>query len=626
MAFIQSQGNEAVTLSTTLTGLIPGQTYQVSFRANSRALTAAPNPTWSLNGGAFVPFTASPPVGGTNVYYTNSGIFLATSTNATLALQNQYYQDSAVLLDAFTAYTLGGGVTVPIVLAATNAVLPVSNFITGLSPGTTYYYQLTGVNSASNGVGGEVTFTTPAGAPTAITLAASDVTSTNATLNGVVTTGGFNTMAWFQYGLTTNYGSFGATNSLAATNAPLSMSSLIGHLAPGATYHYQLVAFNGAGTNVGADLTFTVPIIPPAVTTLAASGIGATNATLNGSVNPNGAATTAWFQYGLTTAYGSIGGFTALAAANDTLTMPGLVVDSLTSAAGTNWTLSSAPSVYWQAIASSADGTRLAALDDSAGYIWVSTNSGLTWTITSAPSQNWQSIASSADGTWLAASGNNDGYIWTSTNSGLTWMTSGAPSEYWQGIVSSADGTRLAALDDNNGYIWTSTDGGLAWAVSTAPSEYWPAIASSADGTRLAAVTYYAGIYTSTNSGATWTLTSGPLDYWQAIAASADGTWLAASDNSDGYIWTSTNSGVTWTHSGSPSGGWQCITASADGSRLAAVHDSDGYIWTSTDGGITWTQSGGLPNTGKPSPPLRTATQLAAAVRWRRHLYLDRGP
>jgi hypothetical protein len=614
VAFIQSLGNEAVTLSTTLTGLIPGQTYQVSFRANSRALTAAPNPMWSLNGGAFVPFTASPPVGGTNDYYTNSATFLATSTNATLALQNQYYQDSTVLLDAFTAYTLGGGVTVPTVLAATNAVLPVSNFITGLSPGTTYYCQLTGVNSASNVLGGEVTFTTPTGAPTAITLAASSVAATNATLNGVVTTGGFNTMAWFQYGLTTNYGSFSATNSMAATNVPLAMSGLIRHLAPGATYHYQLVAVNGTGTNAGADLTFTFPVIPPAVTTLAASGIGATNATLNGSVNPNGAATTAWFQYGLTTAYGSIGGFTALAAANDTLTVPGLVVNSLTSAAGTNWTPSSAPGVYWQAIASSADGTRLAALDNSAGYIWVSTDGGLTWTNASAPSQNWQAIASSADGTRLAASGNDDGNIWTSTNGGLTWQISGAPSEYWLSIVSSADGTRLAALDDNDDYIWTSTNGGLSWSVSTAPSEYWSAIAASADGTRLAAAAYYAGIYTSSDSGATWTLTSAPLDYWQAIAASADGTRLAASDISDGYIWTSTNSGVTWTHSGSPSGGWQCIVSSADGSRLSAVHDSDSYIWTSTDGGMTWTQSGGPAEYWQAITSSADGTQLAAAV------------
>jgi hypothetical protein len=43
----------------------------------------------------------------------------------------------------------------------------------------------------------------------------------------------------------------------------------------------------------------------PIVTTTAATAVTATTATLNGTVNPNGIATTYYFQYGLTTAYGS---------------------------------------------------------------------------------------------------------------------------------------------------------------------------------------------------------------------------------------------------------------------------------------------------------------------------------
>lgn len=41
------------------------------------------------------------------------------------------------------------------------------------------------------------------------------------------------------------------------------------------------------------------------VATTAATGIGSNSATLNGTVNPNGASTTVYFQYGTTTAYGS---------------------------------------------------------------------------------------------------------------------------------------------------------------------------------------------------------------------------------------------------------------------------------------------------------------------------------
>jgi hypothetical protein len=48
------------------------------------------------------------------------------------------------------------------------------------------------------------------------------------------------------------------------------------------------------------------PPSAPAVTTSAASGVTATTATLNGTVNPEGAATTYQFQYGTSTSYGSV--------------------------------------------------------------------------------------------------------------------------------------------------------------------------------------------------------------------------------------------------------------------------------------------------------------------------------
>ncbi len=127
VAFIQSSGTSAVTLSTTITGLISGQTYHVGFRANSRSVYAAPIPTWSLNGGAYVPFTAWPPVGGSSAYYTNSGTFVATGTTAALALRNQTNADSTVLVYAFIVYPTGGGATVPVALAATNVTLSVGS-------------------------------------------------------------------------------------------------------------------------------------------------------------------------------------------------------------------------------------------------------------------------------------------------------------------------------------------------------------------------------------------------------------------------------------------------------------------------------------------------------------------
>ncbi len=69
-----------------------------------------------------------------------------------------------------------------------------------------------------------------------------------------------------------------------------------------------------------------------------------------------------------------------------------------------------------------------------------------------ATTQNWNRIASSADGTKLAAVVNG-GQIYTSTDSGITW-TARAPSQGWYSIASSADGTKLAAVVQN-GQIYT---------------------------------------------------------------------------------------------------------------------------------------------------------------------------
>jgi hypothetical protein len=53
---------------------------------------------------------------------------------------------------------------------------------------------------------------------------------------------------------------------------------------------------------------------PPVVTTMAASGLQISNAVLNASINPGGAATSYYFQYGLTVAYGSFSSTNAIAA------------------------------------------------------------------------------------------------------------------------------------------------------------------------------------------------------------------------------------------------------------------------------------------------------------------------
>jgi len=142
--------------------------------------------------------------------------------------------------------------------------------------------------------------------PVAFTEPASGLTTTNASLNGTVNAGGESTYYFFEWGLTTNYGNDTPTNLLTVNlTATEPVSAAITGLSPGATYHFQLVAFNGLGYVHGGDLTAVTLPEPPVVTTQPATGVTNSGATLNASVDPEYSPTTVYFQYGPATNYGN---------------------------------------------------------------------------------------------------------------------------------------------------------------------------------------------------------------------------------------------------------------------------------------------------------------------------------
>jgi hypothetical protein len=142
-----------------------------------------------------------------------------------------------------------------------------------------------------------------AAAPTATTGSAANIAQSSATVNGTVNPNGTDTTYYFQYGPTTSYGSNTASTSAGAGTSDAPVSANLTGLASSTQYHYRLVAANSAGTVDGADQTFTTTT-PPAVTGGGPSTITRSSATLSGTVNPEGQATTYYFRYGTTTAYG----------------------------------------------------------------------------------------------------------------------------------------------------------------------------------------------------------------------------------------------------------------------------------------------------------------------------------
>jgi hypothetical protein len=152
-----------------------------------------------------------------------------------------------------------------------------------------------------------------AAAPGATTGPAASLTSSSANVTGSVNPNGETTTYSFQFGKTTAYGF--QTNPQSAgsgTQSQLVSGTLTG-LDPGTTYHYRLIATNASGTTVGTDLTFTTlgtqppppASPPPTATTRTAVGIGRTVATVRASINPRGARTTYFFEFGPTPAYGT---------------------------------------------------------------------------------------------------------------------------------------------------------------------------------------------------------------------------------------------------------------------------------------------------------------------------------
>ena len=150
-----------------------------------------------------------------------------------------------------------------------------------------------------------VTVTTP-GAPTLSTGEASGVGLAEATLHGTVNPQGKATTYHFDYGTTTGYGLKTVDESAGEAGANKPVSTAIASLTPGTTYHYRLVAENTAGTTEGVDHTFKTLTPPgaPSANTGSASALGETGATLNGTVNPNGEATTFFFEWGTSSSYG----------------------------------------------------------------------------------------------------------------------------------------------------------------------------------------------------------------------------------------------------------------------------------------------------------------------------------
>src|SRR3989344_1603452 len=192
----------------------------------------------------------------------------------------------------------------------------ISEGVSGLSPGTAYYFRAAARNSAGVAYGNVYSLTTANAyapppnyapnygqPPAVITYAPTGVGQNSATFQGYTDPrGDYNTTRWFEYyaGSGGTYRTLTAPQGLSASN----FSENIGTLLPNTAYYYRAVAQNSAGTGYGTYYALTTGSggggsATPIVVTNMATNTAGTSALLNGTALPGGATlTSAWFEWG----------------------------------------------------------------------------------------------------------------------------------------------------------------------------------------------------------------------------------------------------------------------------------------------------------------------------------------
>jgi len=217
-----------------------------------------------------------------------------TTNGALISWTTQEPSDTQIEYGTTTAYGSSTAIVSTLVTAH-------SQSLTGLLPATLYHYRVRSRDAAGNlAVSSNASFTTATPpdttAPTMPTnVTASAISSTQMTLSWSASTDNAGVIGYRIY-----------RNGLQVASSTLT-TYLDSGLSPNTPYSYTVAAFDAAGNLSALSAAVSVSTLPtvPAVSQAAASNITPTSATLSGLVNPSGAVTSAWFEYGTTTAYGS---------------------------------------------------------------------------------------------------------------------------------------------------------------------------------------------------------------------------------------------------------------------------------------------------------------------------------
>jgi hypothetical protein len=285
----------AVPVQQTISGLAANTTYHYRFAASN----------------------SDGPVNSADLQFTTTGPAPTVSDEAAVEVSGGFELKGSVNPNgSATTYQFEYGTTtsygskIPVPEASVGSdstAVAVAQTVTSLLPNTTYHYRLTAHNGGNTAMTGDKTLLTLPAPPAA---PAAEVNAPQATIGGFLLKGAVNpdslsTTYHFEFGTTTAYG----TNlpepdaSAGSGESAVAVKEEVTGLLPNTTYHYRIVASNSEGPGVSGDQAFTTP--PPKPVAISQSVTEDVEGfTLHGSVNPNGAETTYFFEFGITEAYG----------------------------------------------------------------------------------------------------------------------------------------------------------------------------------------------------------------------------------------------------------------------------------------------------------------------------------
>ena len=223
---------------------------------------------------------------------TNSSPALAFdgSTSYNLSLPADKCSETLVLTTSDSGAAYAANTTVSVAPGA-SASLSVKVVSSDAATSSTYTFNISRLGTAT--------------IPTTGTAGASSVTSNSATVSASFNPNGQAGSYYFEY--STNADMSGASqtsvSNVACTSESATVSASLWSLTGGTTYYVRLVGTNATGPKTGTISSFSTTAPIPVAS--AATSVGTTTATLNGTVNPSGSSTNYYFEYGTTLSYGS---------------------------------------------------------------------------------------------------------------------------------------------------------------------------------------------------------------------------------------------------------------------------------------------------------------------------------